>query len=247
MKIQLKEIDKEKGIVQITTLDERWYSKKIGDEIVYVPSVTWIAGNYPKGIQFYKWLAEKGWDEAEAIKQAAGDKGSKVHKAIEDLLNGKEVKIDDKYFNQSKEEDEELTVQEYECLMSVVSWLDETKPKILANEYTTFNDEVGYAGTVDLKCEIDGEIWIVDFKTSKSIWTEYHLQLSAYKHADKDLPKIAILQVGYNLNKKKWKFTEIEDKFDLFLAAKQIWAEESGKVSPKQMEYPLSLRWKITE
>ena len=242
MKIQIKEV---KGdVLQITTLDERWYVKMVDGVKTYVPSVTWIAGNYPKGIQFYKWLAEKGWDEAEAIKSAAGDKGSKVHKAIEDILNGKEIKIDDKYYNQSKEEDEELTPQEYECLMSVVSWLNEVKPKILANEYTTFNDEVGYAGTVDLKCEIDGEVWIVDFKTSQNIWTEYELQLSAYKHADKDLPKIAILQVGYTRNKARYKFTELEDKFDLFLAAKQIWQSESGKVSPRQVDYPLTLQWK---
>ena len=33
-----------------------------------------IAGHYPKGIAFYKWLAEKGWDESQALKSAAGDK-----------------------------------------------------------------------------------------------------------------------------------------------------------------------------
>ncbi len=241
MNIQIKEIDNARGVMQITTLDERWYTRKEDDKTIFVPSVTWIAGHYPKGIQFYKWLADKGWDEAEAIKSAAGDKGSKVHKAIEDILNGREVKIDDKYFNQTKEEDEELTPQEWECLMSVVSWLNETKPEILANEYTTFGD--GYAGTVDLKCKIDDEIWIVDFKTSQNIWPEYELQVSAYRHAEPDVQKVGILQVGYQRNKAKWKFTEIEDKFDLFLAAKQIWQAEAGKIQPSQKDYPLTLKW----
>jgi hypothetical protein len=60
----------------------------------YVPSVTWITGHYPKGVQFYKWLAEHGWDESQAIKQAAGDNGSKVHDAISAILRGEEVRID---------------------------------------------------------------------------------------------------------------------------------------------------------
>jgi hypothetical protein len=50
-------------------------------EFRYVPPVTWIAGHYPKRIAFYKWFAEKGWDESQALKSAAGDKGSKLHEA----------------------------------------------------------------------------------------------------------------------------------------------------------------------
>ena len=54
MKIQIRKVNEEKGVVQITTTDERWYEK----DGVFVPSVTWIAGHYPKGVQFYKWLAD---------------------------------------------------------------------------------------------------------------------------------------------------------------------------------------------
>jgi hypothetical protein len=72
-----------RGIVQITTYDERWYAHEVKDPITgipfikFVPSVTWIAESYPKGIGFYRWLADKGWDEAEAIKEAAGDKAQR--------------------------------------------------------------------------------------------------------------------------------------------------------------------------
>lgn len=240
MKIQIKKIDNEKQIVQITTTDSRWY--QIGDK--FVPSVTWICSKYPKGVQFYKWLADKGWDEAEAIKQAAGDKGSKVHNAIEDILKGKEVKIDDKYVNNSTGQPEELTVQEYECIMSFVAWLTETNPEVIATEYVVYDEAIGYAGTVDMKLKINGEIYIVDIKTSQQIWPEYELQLSAYRQAEPLAHKTAILQVGYNRNKSKFKFTEIENKFGLFLAAKEIWANEELGVVPLQKDYPLSLQWK---
>ena len=245
MKIENRVINQEKGIVQITTLDERWYSKrKEDDTISFVPSVSWICGFYPKGVQFYKWLAEKGWDESQAIKNAAGDKGSKVHSACEDILKGEVVKMDAKYVNNSTGLMEELTVEEYECLMSLVAWLGEVNPVIISTEYNVFNDEIGYAGTVDLKCKIDDKIYIVDFKTGQNVWPEYELQVSAYKHADNEVQATAILQLGYKRNKNKFKFTELEDKFHLFLAAKEIWTEEAGKQTPSQKDYPLQLSWK---
>jgi hypothetical protein len=43
---------------------------------------------YPKGIEYFKWLAEHGWDEAEQIKREAGTKGDKVHQAISATLRG---------------------------------------------------------------------------------------------------------------------------------------------------------------
>jgi hypothetical protein len=72
MKKLIRNVDEKRGIVQITTYDERWYAHEVKDPItgiptvIFVPSVTWVAESYPKGIGFYKWLADKGWDEAEA-------------------------------------------------------------------------------------------------------------------------------------------------------------------------------------
>ncbi len=226
-----------KEVIQITTLSERWYQK--GD--LFVPSVTWIASYYPAGIGFYKWLAERSWDESEAIKIAAGDKGSKVHKAIEDLMMGKELKIDDKYLNHSKNEPEELTVQEWECIMSFADWYNKVKPKIKGFEQVIFDEEYNYAGTVDLVAEINGVDTLIDIKTSQSIWPAHELQVSAYAHTLK-LPARAILQVGYRMNKTKYKYTEIDDKFDLFLAAKKIWENEAGKQQPKQKDYPTIIK-----
>ena len=237
MKIEIRKT-KEDGIIQITTLDERWYQK----EDKFVPSVTWIAGYYPKGVGFYKWLADKGWDEAQAIKQAAGDKGSKVHKAVEFLIAGEKLSMDSK-FTDSNGEESELTVEEWECLMSFTDWWKETKPEVLQAEQVVFTDR--YAGTVDLVCKINDEIWLIDFKTSSEIWAEYELQVSAYKHALPEVQKIGILQLNYKRNKiKKYKFTEIEDKFELFESAIKIWANENEGVVPKQRDYPASLSLK---
>jgi len=239
MKIEIRKVDEKRGIIQITTSDERWYIKQ--DEQlnnIFVPSVTWICEHYPKGIGFYKWLSQRSWDESEALKEAAGEKGSRVHRAIDDLICGKTILIDSKYAA-NDEEAKELTVAEYEAVMSFVEWCKDKKPKFLQHDFVVWGD--GYAGTVDALCEIEDKKYIIDFKTSQSIWPSHELQLSAYKHAFDEV-NLAILQLGYRLNKKKYKFTEIEDKFDLFLAAKQIWANETEGVIPLQKDYPMELR-----
>jgi hypothetical protein len=270
MKKVIREVDEKRGITQITVADERWYLKPGKDPATEiptysaVPSVTWIAGYWPKGVGFYRWLAEKGWDEAEAVKAAAGDKGSAVHLAIERILGGEEFRIDTKIEdkNRSTEQDlalRELTYEELLCVKSFLDWRDAVKPEVIATETTIFSDIHGYAGTVDLVCRIDGVPYVVDFKTSKQVWKEYELQVSAYRAAlesgenplyerDGSLfnpagMKTAILQVGYERNKAGYKFTEIDDAFDLFKVAQRIWKTEVGDNTPgfTKRDFPIVL------
>lgn len=250
MKYQIRKVDELRQIMQITTLDERWY--QLGEK--FYPSSTWIADQYPKGVPFYRWLADKGWDEAEAIKITAGSKGTKVHKACEDLLKGKELKIDDKYYNESLDKEEELTPEEWHCVMTFKEWHEDYKPeKVVAFEVSGVNPEIGFGGTIDIICVIKGQIWIIDLKTSANIWRSHELQVSSYKRLlpfieatqkiDVETVKLGILQLGYTRNKlKQYKFTEIEDKFDLFLHAKAIWEEEITQKLPLQKDYPLTLK-----
>lgn len=253
MKKEIREV--KDGIVQITTVDERWYVKAIKDDqgipkVVFVPSVTWIAGHYPKGIAFYKWLAGKGWDEAESLKQSAGDKGSRVHKAIEDLINGHELRLDAQ-FDGVEGKPEELSADEYACAMSFVQWFESVKPEIITAETTIFSEKNNFAGTIDFICKIGDEKWIIDFKTSQYIWPEYELQLSAYKKAMEELTgeqyKIAILQIGYKRNHKEYKFTELEDKYNLFLSAQTIWQNETSGQKPLQKDYPIKLKLDLSK
>jgi hypothetical protein len=103
----------------------------------------------------------------------------------------------------------------------------------------------------------------VDFKTSKYIWKEYQLQVSAYRMAlengenpiaarnpngtetgkvmDVSGLKAAILQVGYDKNKAGFKFTEVEDVFSEFKVAQQIWKSEINGNTPgfTKREFPI--------
>lgn len=255
MKKIIKTVDEKRGIIQVTTADERWYFKTVPGAkdglptFKVVPSVTWIAGHYPKGIAFYKWLASKGWDEAEAIKNAAGDKGSKVHYALSAILKGEEVRIDSQFENPSTGRLEELTFEEIDCIKAFVDWRESVKPEILAFDLVVFSDKYDYAGTIDLVCKIKEDVYLIDFKTGQYLWPEQELQISAYKSALSEAPgeikmegmKLAFLQLGYRRNKNAYKFTECDDQFDLFLTARKIWANETKGESVKQKDYPIVL------
>lgn len=242
MKFERRIVNKETGLIQITTQDERWYF----DQEEYLPSVTWICSvGVPRGVGFNKWLASKGWDEAEALKAEAGERGSVVHAGIEQLLSTGVVKFDDKFTNGSGEE-RELTADEYEAVLSFKSWVDSLSSfTLIKAETAIFDRKLGYAGTIDIVCEIDGEQWIVDTKTSADVYSSHRAQVSAYAKSY-GASKAGIIQVGYRKNKAKWKFTEVdvEGGYKLFEAAKAFWADEMAGVSPTQRELPLSIELK---
>lgn len=265
MKKEIRQI--KDGIVQVTTADERWYVKEVKDkktglpEIKYVPSVTWIKSYYYTSPFLVRWIADKGMTEAEMIKNEAGIKGDKIHKATEDIDKGLEIKYDDKYINRTTGFEEELSTEEYEAILSYRDYIDKEQPELIASEMTVFNKEDSeeeYAGTLDRIFGIynDGvrQIYIVDIKTSKSIYKDMALQLSAYSNADIDYKKLGItdkewesrklliLQIGYTRNKNGYKATEIEDKYYLFASTYKVWQEENPDSKPKQRDLPLSIK-----
>lgn len=274
----IREVDEKRGIHQITIADERWYMKPIVNdasaipEYLAVPSVTWIAQSYPKGIGYFKWLAEKGWDEAEAIKTQAGDKGTKVHLAIEDVLLGNEVRIDSKYPNKTTEQMEELTIEECDAILSFISWKEEMEKEwtieTLASEVAVFSVKNNYAGTIDWIVKLthketaEVRVLIIDFKTSQQVWQSHGIQVNAYKESivngenaitgipgGFDLAQIemGILQVGYLKNKARYKYNEIEDDFDMFLTVQKIWNREHEGEQPSRRDYPIILSPQVTK
>ncbi len=277
----IRETDEKNGIVQVTIADERWYVKEVTNPIThlpefkYVPSVTWIAGFYPKGVEFYQWLAKHGWDESQQIKKEAGTKGDKVHQAISAILEGQEVRIDSKFLNKETGELEELTLEECDAIKSFVDWRNDMAEDYLVEflfwDKTVFSDKYDYGGSIDAAARItpklEGKnplklngptVYIVDFKTSQHVWPSFGLQLSAYREplstgeffidGFKDVAdiRLAILQVGYRKNKAGYKWNVIENKFSLFLAARQIWSNETSGEAPKKKDYPIVLSPAVT-
>lgn len=261
MRKEFKIIDEKRGIVQITTDDGRFYSQLTTNEetgvptVKFYPSITTITSYWPKGEGFKRHLLNHTAEEAESILTTAGNRGSRIHAAIEAFIKGDTIKHDAQ-FPDSDGNLAELTADEYRALVKFAEWDAVTKPEYLFTEKTVISKRYGYAGTLDCLARVDGKLHVIDWKTGKGVYTSYFLQVAALKQAAIEeglIPAdtecgMAILQVGMGTNI-GWKWTEVPETtksgkayFDLFLQTKTVWEEETSELSPRQIDLPLSVK-----
>ena len=98
--------------------------------------------------------------------------------------------------------------------------------KVVENEKSVFSEKYQYAGTMDILGEHNGELCIIDVKTSKdgTIYPEAELQISAYWNALQEIG--TDIQAGYVLAlgaNGKYQFKQVEYQLEAFLACKKLW------------------------
>ncbi len=160
---------------QITLPDSRFYRRN-GN---YYPSVTYILGYYPKGRHFEDWLKKVGYASEYIVKKAA-EEGTQAHEMVEEYLNGAELKFLDK--NGYPQHNPDV----WQMFLHFVEFWETHKPKLIETEVHLFSDELKVAGTCDLICEINDELWVLDVKTSNHIQPTYELQTAVYTQCYKE-------------------------------------------------------------
>jgi hypothetical protein len=88
---------------------------------------------------------------------------------------------------------------------ALISFYEWQKTKVIIpieNELPLVSEQYGYGGTIDCYCKIEGELWLLDFKTGKAIYPEMLTQLAAYMQLlnENNYPvsKARILRIGRN-------------------------------------------------
>ncbi|MEV7425171.1 hypothetical protein [Streptomyces sp. NPDC091212] len=160
--------------------------------------------------------------------KAASDLGSSAHDIFErqargDIINVRHIHAD---------------------IKPHVRWFDEflqeVQPEFLYLEETVWSDTHQYAGSFDAIARIDGEVAVIDWKTSKSVYDSVALQLAAYRHADRiileetgesiPVPEMtggAVLHV----RPEGWQFVPVQcdaQVLDAFLALRSVYDWEKG-------------------
>ena len=148
----------------------RYYSVPDEDELLRLVSITSVTSHFNKEI-FVDWRKRVGNEEADRITKAATTRGTDMHTLTEHYLKNDQVlpevpPISDFLFKISKGE---------------LNKID----NIHSLEGALYSKQLGIAGTVDCIAEYDGELSIIDFKTSKKPkpreWIEhYFVQAMAY-------------------------------------------------------------------
>jgi hypothetical protein len=245
-----KRLDFKPELKQINFLDRRVYQRSEG---VYYPSVTSILQYMPKNKFFENWLKDVGHN-SDIIMRRAGDEGTQVHNAIEELLEGKEVTWMDDYGNARYNE------LVWGMIIKFKEFWAKVKPELIFMEEFTYSDTHKYAGTSDLVVKIGGEHWLIDFKTSNSLHKSYDLQLAAYAKSIEEtkgikIDRTAILWLkagtrgedksGKKIQGKGWELKvvdNIEENFELFKLIYRLYEIENPITEPKFISYPTTIK-----
>jgi genome maintenance exonuclease 1 len=147
----------------------RYYKVPDEEELVRLVSITSVTSHFNKEI-FIKWRKKVGEEEAERVTKAATSRGTDMHLLVEHHLKNEELP----------------EVQPISDFLFKIAKTDLNRiNNIYALEGSLYSKQLGIAGTVDCIAEYDGELAIIDFKTSKKPkpreWIEhYFVQCMAY-------------------------------------------------------------------
>ena len=155
----------------------------------YYPSITTVIGNNAKKqAGLAKWRKRVGKEKAAAISSRSASRGTKFHSITEDYLNN------------------ELDIKKYKDSPLPVFMFEQTKKtfdrigNIYLQEAFLYSKHLEVAGRVDLVAEFDGELSIIDFKTSaepkrEAYLYDYFIQETAYACCFQELYSLTVKQL----------------------------------------------------
>jgi len=151
-------------------MSPKLFKQNNGYEIdgLWYPRVTSICSIIAKpGLE--RWIANQpSFAAMERRRKKITDWGILVHNTIEDILLDKTPKINP------------IISPSIEAFFD---WLNSNEIKVIDIERRVFSKEDVYAGTFDILAELNGNLGILDLKTSKDIWDDHFIQTAAYFNA----------------------------------------------------------------
>lgn len=160
-------------------------------------------------------LVDEGRKAHIEIKEAAADVGTRAHKAINAVIDGGEMKIED---------DIRPAVEGF------LKFVGEINIKIEHGDRKIASVKYGYGGSLDALGIENEKFVIVDFKTSPRIYQEHSLQVASYAQAFMEtydlsyLPEAYILRLGRNEPEFEFrKVPSVKDCLRGFLSALELY------------------------
>jgi len=171
--------------------------------------------------------AKTAW---KTCRDTAGEAGTDVHGEIE-------VIIKDAIANSHINPD--LGVGKNQQVNNFIEWSISNNIKFLESERNVYSKELWIGGIVDFVYEKDGEVYVGDIKTSKSIYPTNFWQTSAYQFCLQEMglyPKIkgfTIVRLGRDGSFEVKENFAYEDNIDGFKSALNVYRKLNAITEPK--------------
>jgi genome maintenance exonuclease 1 len=182
--VKLPELDFELNAV--TTESGRRYTAPNGE--VY-PSITTVLSSYNKKA-IYEWRQRVGEEEANRVSRKAANRGTKLHLMCEDYLRNELTPM----------KMQSIMPDTKELFLQLKPKLDECIGDVYGLEQALYSKTLQIAGRCDCIAEWDGELSIIDYKTSSKEKNEdyiqnYFMQCTAYAEMFEEITGRPVNQV----------------------------------------------------
>ena len=238
---------------RVTFADERFYHF----DGKFYPSVTWVLhSGMPVDEFLIDWYKNMGAN-ADIIARKAADEGSLTHWAIEHFTAGDTVELPapgDKIHAGTEVMEAPFIV--WRMFVKYVDFYQKVNPIIEAIELRLASEKVGAGGTLDNISTINGQRWLIDYKTSNYTSEKMFVQLVAYKRmyeekTGKKIDRVGILHLkaktrgedkkGKSIQGKGWRLLEpskpIEYYYGIWENSKSLFYFMNPNPTPKNLIY----------
>lgn len=140
-----------------------------------VPSVTTIIGRFKESGGLIHWAWQLGTEgkDYRAERDSAASSGTLAHAMIAAQVQGTAFDPGDA--------EPEMLERARAGFSAYETWASQSKLEVLDTEMHLVSEKYRYGGTPDAVGYVNGELCILDWKTSSAIYTDYLIQCVAYK------------------------------------------------------------------
>lgn len=196
-----------------------YYSLGEDNTPIIYPSVTSIIkATTPLGAGLLKWYADLGLKEAHRIMNEKAAYGTFLHILCGQLLTtgivdlgAIEAMVEAHVAEENiKFDTSDWTYEAQRDLLAFAAFCNEKEVKVIAVEIPLVSPRLGYAGTIDLVCEMlfNRKVVraIIDMKSGKKgFWDDYEIQLEAYRQLWNDQYPDLNVEMVFNFAPKDWR------------------------------------------
>lgn len=203
------------------------YADKAGTK---VPGVTTVLGSSlgwkSPGLMWWAWKLGTEGKDLRREREKAADAGSLAHACAEADITGKPP----------PEIPEEFKAKVAGAFAAYRAWREQTRLELVASEVPLVSESLKYGGCLDAVGVFGGDAALIDFKSSKELYGDHVVQVSAYARLwDENHPDLPIKAWHVLRWNEDGAFThhslsesQIESGWRVFLAALTIYQERKA-------------------